>query len=115
MSIHHLAKSHLPESKGSKGSVIVYRTRLLLRTLSLCLSFALVIILGHAIAVYNSTKKDEINGEPIWPTGLKMKPTILLLSAASVATALSLAICLASFSEVVWSPFSLLLSSSLPL
>lgn len=98
MSIHHLAKSHLPSPKGAS---FVYRTRLVLRVLSLLLSFALVVVLGHAIAVYDSTKHDEVNGEPIWPTGLKMKPTILLLSAAAVATALSLTICIASFSEVV--------------
>lgn len=98
MSIHHSAKSHLPSPK---GSLLVSRTRLTLRAISLVLSFALVVVLGHAIAVYNSTKDDEVNNEPLWPTGLKMRPTILLLSAAAVATALSLTICIASFSEVV--------------
>lgn len=98
MPIHHSAKSHLPSPK---GSLLVSRIRLTLRILSLVLSFALVVVLGHAIAVYNSTRNDQVNGEPLWPSGMKMRPTILLLSAAAVATALSLTICIASFSAVV--------------
>lgn len=98
MSIHHSAKSHLPSPK---NSLLVSRTRLTLRILSLILSFALVVVLGHAIGVYNSTKHDQVNDEPLWPSGLKMTPTILLLSAAAVATALSAIICIASFSAIV--------------
>ncbi|KAK5056584.1 hypothetical protein LTR84_012116 [Exophiala bonariae] len=98
MSIHHSAKSHLPSPK---GSLLVSRTRLTLRILSLILSFALVVTLGHAIGVYNSTKNDQVNDEPLWPSGLKMTPTILLLSAAAVGTALSATICIASFSAIV--------------
>lgn len=101
MSIHHSAKAHLANPPKPEKGTFVSRLRLALRIVSLIISFAIVVTLGHAIAVYNSSKDEIQNNQPVWPTGLKMTPTILLLAAACVATALSLAVSLASFSAVV--------------
>ena len=122
LSIDHLAKSHIPSLTKARISRLtserlVSRTRFVLRILSLILLLALVTVLGHAVAYYYSTKGKKMFDEALrsdvlmWPEGLKMRPTLLLLGATSVAACLSLIICIASFSRAV-SPYTPVLSSS---
>ena len=86
---------------------LVYRTRLTLRILTFVLSLALVVVLGHAVSVYYSSKDDTMFDNSlrmdvrIWPLHMKMKPTLFLLGSASVATLLSGIICVGSFSKAV--------------
>ncbi|KIV93587.1 hypothetical protein PV10_04790 [Exophiala mesophila] len=86
---------------------LVYRTRLTLRILTFVLSLALVIVLGHAVSVYYSSKDNTMFDNSlrmdvrIWPLHMKMKPTLFLLGSASVATLLSGIICVGSFSKAI--------------
>lgn len=78
-----------------------------MRILSFILSAALVVVLSHAVSVYYSSKDADTFDVslqltlPVWPREMKMRPTLLLLGAAGVATLLSGIICIASFSKVV--------------
>ena len=98
--------SHSPPT-ANKDHPLIYRTRLIVRILSFILSAALVVVLSHAVSVYYSSKDDDTFDAslqltlPVWPREMKMRPTLLLLGAASAATLLSGIICVASFSKVV--------------
>ncbi|KAH8674564.1 hypothetical protein BGZ60DRAFT_429559 [Tricladium varicosporioides] len=85
----------------------VSRTRLVIRILSFILSGALVAVLSHALSVYYGSKNKvvmdvRLDSElRVWPRDMKMRPTLVLLAAASLATFLSGILCLASFTKAV--------------
>jgi hypothetical protein len=87
----------------------VTRIRLTLRILSLLITLGIVIVLGHAVSIYYSTKDKVMMDESlhaelrVWPNNFKTKPTLLLLGVASAATFLSGLLCLASISKAVCS------------
>ncbi|KIX02083.1 uncharacterized protein Z518_08022 [Rhinocladiella mackenziei CBS 650.93] len=100
---HNLLRSRANKSKERWIS----RTRLVLRILSFLTSAAIVAVLAHAVSVYYSSKNMYMRDEKydvelrVWPADLKMKPTLLLLGAASVATLMSAVLCAASISKTV--------------
>jgi uncharacterized BrkB/YihY/UPF0761 family membrane protein len=69
----------------------VYRTRLIIRILSLATCFAIIGLLGNAIRLYLKTKnvrtpfRDGSGTFPVWSEGLRLYPTYMLLGAALVA------------------------------
>lgn len=85
----------------------VYRTRLILRFLSLATCVTIVALLTLAIRQYSQTKNarnpfhDGSGSFPVWPEGLKLFPSYALLGAAVVAGLLSLFLVVASFHKNV--------------
>lgn len=85
----------------------VYRTRLTLRVLSLAICIAINVVLIDSIRSYKKTKhftNPFRNGSgrfPVWPEGLKLYPTYLLIGAATVAGVISLLLVIASFHKTV--------------
>ncbi|OAL01794.1 hypothetical protein IQ06DRAFT_272680 [Phaeosphaeriaceae sp. SRC1lsM3a] len=85
----------------------VYRTRLVLRFLSLATCVSISALLTLAIRQYFQTKDarnpfhDGSGTFPVWPEGLKLYPSYALLGAAVVAGLLSLLLVIASFHKNV--------------
>lgn len=85
----------------------VYRTRLVLRFLSLATCVTIVALLTLAIRQYSQTKHarnpfhDGSGTFPVWPEGLKLYPSYVLLGAAVIAGLLSLFLVVASFHKNV--------------
>jgi hypothetical protein len=85
----------------------VYWTRLLLRVLSLLTCSLIVFVLVDATRTYERTKhltnpfREGSGSFPIWPDGLKLYPSYVLLGAAVTAGLLCLALVLASFVKSV--------------
>lgn len=95
-----------PQLSSSRG---FYVTRWVLRILSFCVSIAIVAVLLDTLNTHNKTKyiKQAFkNGDGggimnVWPDLMKMHPTILLLSVAATAAALSLLLSVASINQKV--------------
>ena len=93
-----------PEIQQHRG---VYRTRLTLRILSLATCIAISVVLIDSIRSYKKTKhvtNPFRNGSGrfrVWPEGLKLYPTYLLIGAATIAGVFSLLLVIASFYKTV--------------
>jgi hypothetical protein len=95
------------KAKPSGHERAIYVIRLVLRILSLVSSVAILGVLLHVLIRYFKTR-DLVDTERdtgirlrVWPAGLKLWPTNLLLSAAAAATLLSFTLCMASFSKQI--------------
>ncbi|KAL5375184.1 hypothetical protein DPSP01_011390 [Paraphaeosphaeria sporulosa] len=96
-----------PQLSNSRG---FYVSRWALRVLSCCVSIAIVAVLLDTLNTHNKTrdiKQAFRNGDGggimnVWPELMKMQPTILLLSVAATAAALSLVLSVASVNHRVW-------------
>jgi uncharacterized BrkB/YihY/UPF0761 family membrane protein len=81
----------------------VYRTRLILRILSLVTCLAIISLLANAIRLYIKTKnvrnpfRDGSGTFPVWSEGLRLYPTYVLLGTALVAGLSSVLLVFASF------------------
>lgn len=80
-----------------------YRSRLILRMLSLATCIAIIVVLVDSIRSYKRTEhvtnpfRAGSGSFPVWPEGLKLYPTFLLLAAAIFAGIVSFLLVLASF------------------
>ncbi|KAF2492431.1 hypothetical protein BU16DRAFT_114188 [Lophium mytilinum] len=116
--VHDEAKAHLIASANHSRIVsiaaqkfrrrenVIARIRLVLRILSLLLCSGILIVLGQAVMVYYKHKDYVVkhNGTPdlrLWPRGLNMKPTLVMLGASVAATVASAVLGVASFSKAV--------------
>jgi hypothetical protein len=85
----------------------VYRTRLILRILSLATCVTIVGLIANSIRLYIQTKhvrhafQDGSGTFPVWPEGLKLYPSYLLSGAALAAGLFSLLLIVASFHKNV--------------
>jgi hypothetical protein len=93
-----------PSISKSRG---VYTTRLILRLLSALTSIAIIAVLVDSIRSYKKTQhvtnpyKSGQGRFPVWPEGLKLRPTWMLLGVAVVAATTSTILCVASLSAAV--------------
>lgn len=85
----------------------VYWTRLALRVLSMILCALIIMSLVDVTRTYEKTKhltnpfREGSGSFPVWPMGLKLYPSYVLLGAAVVAGFFSLVLVLASFVKSV--------------
>lgn len=97
-------RESVPDIRQYRG---VYRTRLTLRILSLATCIAIKVVLIDSIRTYKKTKhvtnpfRSGSGSFPVWPEGLKLWPTYILLGAALVAGVFSLLLIVASFHKSV--------------
>ncbi|OAL44853.1 hypothetical protein IQ07DRAFT_684690 [Pyrenochaeta sp. DS3sAY3a] len=110
------AETLLAESRGMKPRESVpeirqyrsvYQTRLVLRVLSLAACVAILVVLFDSLRLYRKTRnvtnpfRAGSGSFPVWPEGLKLYPTHLLVGAAFVAGVFSFVLLLASFNQKV--------------
>lgn len=110
------AETLLAESRGMKPRESVpeirqyrsvYQTRLVLRVLSLAACVAILVVLFDSLGLYRKTRnvtnpfRAGSGSFPVWPEGLKLYPTHLLVGAAFVAGIFSFVLLLASFNQTV--------------
>lgn len=101
---HAVQRARGPELRRSRGT---YVTRLILRYISAITSIAIIGVLADAIRSYKKTQhvtnpyRDGHGRFPVWPEGLKLRPTWMLLGVAVVAAITSTLLCIASFSSAV--------------
>ncbi|KAL1799309.1 hypothetical protein ACET3X_003346 [Alternaria dauci] len=88
---------------------LIVRIRLILRIISFLLASSIVVILSYAAALYRATKDEDIEVEGqeygvqmVWLTGLKMRPTFVLLGVSCAAMITSLLVLLATCSKVIY-------------
>jgi uncharacterized BrkB/YihY/UPF0761 family membrane protein len=85
----------------------IYRTRLILRILSLATCVTIVGLIAHSIQLYIKTKhvrntfRDGSGTFPVWPEEVKLYPSYLLSGAAFAAGMFSLLLIVASFHKNV--------------
>lgn len=85
----------------------VYRTRLVLRILSLATCISIIAVLIDSIRSYHRTKhvtnpyRNGSGAFPVWPDTLKMYPSYMLLGAALAAGLFSLILIIGSFHKSV--------------
>ncbi|KAF2686335.1 hypothetical protein K458DRAFT_299167 [Lentithecium fluviatile CBS 122367] len=101
------ARSRPPPRLDSKEYRGYYVTRLALRYLSVLISVAIVAVLLDAIRMYNRSKdrtdafRNGTGTFRVWPSGLKIWPTMFLLGVAAAAGVLGVILCLASMNAKV--------------
>ena len=101
---HNQQRDSAPDIRQYRG---VYRTRLVLRILSLATCIAIDVVLIDSIRSYLKAKhvtnpfRDGSGRFPVWPESLKLYPTYLLVGAATVAGVFSLLLIVASFHKIV--------------
>ncbi|KAJ3543980.1 hypothetical protein NM208_g3291 [Fusarium decemcellulare] len=104
---NHAKEARARKRRDSRLDRIIYRTRLVIRILSLLFSVSIVAVLGYAVVFYNRSKnewiKDENTGfqSKVWASHLRVSPTLILLGAAATAALLNLILCVANFSKKV--------------
>jgi hypothetical protein len=98
------------EKKGPnpKTERLIFIIRLILRIISFLIASSIMAVLAYSAWLYRTTKNAdvEIAGDhhgfqSIWVTGLKMRPTYVLLGVSCAATLLNLVILVANFSKAV--------------
>ncbi|KAH7355929.1 hypothetical protein BKA66DRAFT_429211 [Pyrenochaeta sp. MPI-SDFR-AT-0127] len=97
---HTRQRNSTPDIRQYRG---IYRTRLILRILSLAVCISIITLLVDSVQSYKKTEhvtnpfRAGSGSFPVWPEGLKLYPTFLLLAAAIFASIVSLLLVIASF------------------